>query len=125
MTRETTSNVCCGMGGLVCGLAFLLWLGLTPAMAGLSLLGLKMASMSPIVLPLAIVALGLISSGLWLGAKSHGHGEPFMVSLVGAAATVLGMTVAPAVATFGLLIVAGSIGWNQLLLSRRQPEQAS
>jgi len=67
---------------------------------------------------------GLVSGGLWFGAKSHGRGEPFMVGLVGATATVIGLFAAPAIATFGFLILAGSIGWNQLILHRhRQLEQ--
>ena len=126
MNRETTCTACCGAGGSIAGLAFLLWLGIRPALGALSFLGVQLESINPLLTPLIVLALGLVSGGLWLGAKSHGHGEPFMVGLVGATATVVGLFAAPAIATFGFLIVAGSIGWNQLFLHRhRQLERLS
>ena len=126
MNRETTCNVCCGTGGSIAGLVFLAWIGLPPALTALSFLGVQLGSLNLVLAPLIVVALGLVSGGLWLGTKSHGRGEPFMVGLVGATATVIGLFTAPAVATFGFLIVAGSIGWNQLFLHRhRQLEQIS
>ncbi len=126
MNRETTCNVCCGAGGSIAALALLLWIGLPPFLTALSFVGVQFASVNPVLTPLIVLALGLVSGGLWLGAKSHGRGEPFMVGLVGATATVIGLLAAPAIATFGFLIVAGSIGWNQLILHRhRQMEHIS
>jgi len=115
MDRETTCGVCCGAGACIAGCAFLLWLGLPPLMGVVSFLGLRVSPVDLVLLPVVAVALGLVSGGLWLATKSHGRGEPFMVSLVGAAATIVGMMASPAVATLGVLTVAGSIAWNQLI----------
>ncbi len=124
MNRETTCSVCCGAGGSIAALALLCWLGIPPILTALSFVGVQFGSVNPVLTPLIVLALGLVSGGLWLGAKSHGRGEPFMVGLVGATATVIGLFAGPAIATFGFLIVAGSVGWNQLLLHRhRQLEQ--
>ena len=119
MNREISCNVCCGAGGIIYALALVAWLGVPAAIAALSFVGLQLGSLNPVLAPVIVVALGLVSIGLWLGTKSHGHGEPFMVGLVGSAATVVGLLAAPAVATLGFFIVAGSIAWNQLFLHRK------
>ena len=109
MNHRTTCNVCCGGGGLVICLAILAWL-LLPSVV--SAVGGQLGSLQPILIPLVLLALLLVSSGLWLGTRDHGRGEPFMVSLVGGVATITGLLVSPAVAVVGLATIAGAIGWN-------------
>lgn len=109
MNHRTTCNVCCGSGGVVICLAVLAWLLLPPVV---SAVGGRLALHEPILILLVLLALLLVSTGLWLGTRDHGRGEPFMVSLVGGVATVTGLLVSPAVAVVGLATIAGAIGWN-------------
>ena len=124
MNDQKSCNVCCTTGGTFAGLAILAWFGVPAVFGVLSFLGVQIGALNPVFALVIVAALGLVSTGLYLGAKVHGRGEPFMVSVVGGVATVIGLFAAPAVAVFGLLVVAGSIGWNQLIVHRtRQHEQ--
>ncbi len=117
MRCDTSCNICCGAGGSIACLALLAWLVLPGVVTAF---GAQLASLDPILIAVIVIALGLVSGGLWLGAKTHGRGEPFMVSLVGSAATIIGLVASPVVAVLGLLTVGGAIAWNHLVTVRQR-----
>lgn len=119
MNRSTSCHLCCSGGGVIAALALTVWLGLPIALSALSRIWLGFASVDPILVPLIVVALGVVMFGLWLGVKSHGRAESFMIGLVGSTATVIGLLAYTPVAVFGFLIVTGAIGANQLFLRRK------
>ncbi|MFQ5550871.1 MAG: hypothetical protein ACE5FJ_06510 [Gemmatimonadales bacterium] len=117
MNNKAACDVCCGAGGSVICLTVLAWL-ILPSVV--SAVGGQIGSVQPILIPIALLAVLLVSSGLWLGAKNHGHGEPLMVSLVGGVATVTGLLFSPAIAALGLVTIAGAIGWNYLAAQQQR-----
>ncbi len=118
MKRTTICGMCCGSGGTIACLAILAWLGAPTIIAAVSSIGLGFTPSSPVLIPVIIVALILTGWGLWLGFRAHGRAEPFMVGLVGAAATVAGLFTWPAIAVIGFGTVIGAIAWSTLLIFR-------
>ena len=118
MKRTTTCGMCCGSGGTIAGLAILAWLGAPTIIAAVSSIGLGFTLTSPVLIPVIVVALILTGWGLWLGFRTHGRAEPFMVGLVGAAATVAGLFTWKAIAVIGFGTVIGTIAWSTLLILR-------
>ena len=119
MNRASSCHMCCGTGGVVALLALAAWLGLPIVAAFLSAIGVQLATVNPLLVPVMIAALGLVQVGLWLGFKSHGNAEPFMIGLVGSASTVIGLLVWTPAAVLGFITIAGTIVFNQYLLVRR------
>lgn len=118
MRCATSCNICCGTGAFIAGIAILAWLGMPAVLALASSLDLAASQLEPLLIALVLGALGLVIFGLWLGVRSHGRPEPFMVGLVGVIATAVGVLVWAPVAVLGFLTVAGSIVVSQRYLRR-------
>ena len=110
-------RVYCGKGSSIALLALVVWLGITAARS-LSFVSWRLAHLDVVLVPAMAVALGLVTAGLWLGAKSHGRGDPLMVGIVGSLATVLGTLFWPPAALLGTMGVAGAVVANQWFLRR-------
>ncbi len=110
-----TCNSVCGMGIILAAIVCCLIVGAGPVLGILSALGLGGALVSPVLILLLLAALALTTSGLWLGYRSHGRAEPFMIGLVGAVATALGLFVWHPVWVMGLAILGGAIVWSMVL----------
>ena len=108
-------RVYCGKGSSIALLALVACLGIAAARS-LSFVGWRLAHIDVVLVPAIAVALGLVTVGLWLGAKSHGRGDPLMVGIVGSLATVLGTLFWPPAALLGTMGVAGAVLANQWFL---------
>ncbi len=113
---STSCRMCCGTGGIIAGVAVLAWFGLPAFLRLLSTTGLDFTLSNPVLVPIVVGALGVIALGLWLGVRSHGRIESFMIGVLGAAATIVGMLMWAPVAVMGLFIVVGAIAASQVYL---------
>ncbi len=112
MQCSTCCRMCSGRGGVVACVALLAWFAL-PTATTLFAAGFGIARADVILVPIILAALGLIGLGLWLGVRTHGRAEPFMVGIVGSAATIFGLLVWPPIVVLGFVTVAGAIGMSQ------------
>ncbi len=112
--RGTCNSVCCA-GIILAAIVCCLVVGAGPVVGMVSALGLGGASVSPVLIPVLLAALALTTWGLWLGYRSHGRAEPFMIGLVGAVATAFGLFVWQPVWVMGLAILGGAIVWSMVL----------
>ena len=108
-----TCNSVCGTGIILAAIVCCLIVGVGPVLGIVSALGLPLVS--PVLIPVLLAALALTTWGLWLGYRSHGRAEPFMIGLVGAVATALGLFVWQPVWVMGLAILGGAIVWSMVL----------
>ncbi len=118
MSCVFSCRICCGKGGSIALLALVAWLGITAARS-LSFVGSRLAHLDVVLVPAMAVALGVVTTGLWLGAKSHGRADPLMVGIAGSLATVLGTLFWLPAALLGAIGVAGAVVANQWFLRRQ------
>ncbi len=111
---RATCNSVCFTGIILAAIACCLIVGAGPVLVTVSALGLGFALASPALIPVVLAALALTTWGLWLGFRSHGRAEPFMVGLVGAAATALGLFVWNPAVVMGLAVLGGAIVWSMV-----------
>ena len=111
--RGTCNSVCC-MGIILAAIVCCLIVGVGPALGIVSALGLGAALVSPVLIPVLLAGLALTTWGLWLGYRSHGRAEPFMIGLVGAVAAALGLFVWHPAVVMGIAVLGGAIVWSMV-----------